>query len=174
MAYNPSNKKNKKMPNSFKSGLIVLNLLAIAGYFSFSVFQKERIMEEGELVLINLAPVDPRSLMQGDYMELQYAIDPTINTYEISKRGYGVLVRDSANVFKIDRLQQHSDSIASDELVIKYSLDEWRIKFGAESYFFQEGQAEKYETAKYGGLRVDNSGNSVLIGLYDSKGLKIE
>ena len=41
------------------------------------------------------------------------------------------------------------------------------INIGAESYFFQEGDAEKFEKAVYGGLRVDNKGNSVLVGLFD-------
>lgn len=38
---------------------------------------------------------------------------------------------------------------------------------GAESFFFQEEHAEKYEKAKYGGVKIDINGNSLLIGLYD-------
>ncbi|MFX7329222.1 GDYXXLXY domain-containing protein, partial [Acinetobacter baumannii] len=34
--------------------------------------QKEMLLKEGQLVLLPLAPVDPRSLMQGDYMALRY------------------------------------------------------------------------------------------------------
>ncbi|PHS66924.1 MAG: hypothetical protein COB12_05660 [Flavobacterium sp.] len=57
--------------------------------------------------------------------------------------------------------------IVTAELLIKYTSDNWNLDIGAESYFFQEGEGEKYEEAKYGGLKIDKEGNSVLIGLYD-------
>ncbi|RJQ16280.1 MAG: hypothetical protein C4560_09865 [Nitrospiraceae bacterium] len=41
------------------------------------------------------------------------------------------------------------------------------VRLGAESFFFQEGHAEYYSTAKYGELRVSNDGDSVLVGLRD-------
>jgi uncharacterized membrane-anchored protein len=39
------------------------------------------------------------------------------------------------------------------------------IQLGAESFFFEEGQAERYQAAKYGELKVDDAGNSILVGL---------
>jgi uncharacterized membrane-anchored protein len=42
-----------------------------------------------------------------------------------------------------------------------------QMHIGAESYFFEEGQAKKFEVARYGGIKVDDAGNSVLVGLYD-------
>ena len=58
---------------------------------------------------------------------------------------------------------------------IEYTSKGWReINIGAESFFFQEGEAEKYDKAKYGGIKVDSEGNSLLIGLYDEKRKKIE
>jgi len=41
------------------------------------------------------------------------------------------------------------------------------MNIGAESFFFEEGQAEKYEKATYGALKVDHKGNSILVGLYN-------
>lgn len=38
-----------------------------------------------------------------------------------------------------------------------------------ESFFFEEGQGEVYEKAVYGGLRVDEAGNSILVGLYNEQ-----
>ena len=46
--------------------IVVLLNLQIAG--------KERILRDGTIVLLRLAPVDPRSLLQGDYMALRYAM----------------------------------------------------------------------------------------------------
>ena len=50
--------------------LIIVNLILLLGYFNWSVYQKEQTLKDGQLVLLQLAPVDPRSLMQGDYMRL--------------------------------------------------------------------------------------------------------
>ena len=38
---------------------------------------------------------------------------------------------------------------------------------GAETFNFEEGQAEIYADANYGVLRVDETGTSVLVGLAD-------
>ena len=62
-----------------------------------------------------------------------------------------------------------------DENRVEYTIGEWnRVQIGANSYFFQEGEDEKYADAKYGGVRIDEKGNSVLVGLYDSNRRKIE
>ena len=54
--------------------LIIVNLILLLGYFNWSVYKKEQILKDGRLVLLQLVPVDPRSLMQGDYMRLNYHI----------------------------------------------------------------------------------------------------
>lgn len=50
-----------------------------------------------------------------------------------------------------------------------FNWDGFTLAVGAESFFFQEGKGDLFEKAKYGGLRVDQKGNSVLIGLYDDE-----
>ena len=52
--------------------LIITNLLLLLGYLNWSIYQKEQTLRDGQLVLFELAPVDPRSLMHGDYMSLRY------------------------------------------------------------------------------------------------------
>ena len=52
--------------------LIIANLILLLGYFNWSVYKKEQTLKDGQLILLQLAPVDPRSLMQGDYMRLSY------------------------------------------------------------------------------------------------------
>ena len=47
----------------------------VAGVALFAIQGHERTLRHGELVLLRLAPVDPRSLMQGDYMALRFAVD---------------------------------------------------------------------------------------------------
>ena len=155
--------------------LIILNLVLLLAYFNYSAATKEEILNEGQLVLLELAPVDPRSLMQGDYMDLRYNITENIISDTIPKRGYCVVRLDNKGIAHKIRFQKEATPLSGDEHLIKYtSPSEWDINIGAESFFFQEGQSAKYEKAKYGGIKIDKNGNSLLIGLYDELLRKIE
>ncbi|MDE6162343.1 MAG: GDYXXLXY domain-containing protein, partial [Bacteroides sp.] len=79
--------------------LIIANLILLLGYFNWSVYQKEQTLRNGQLVLFELAPVDPRSLMQGDYMRLNYkeASSDLVNEQN-DTRGYAILQTDSNQV----------------------------------------------------------------------------
>ncbi len=156
----------------YKNILILINLIILIILFNKSVLEKEKTLTEGTLVLLKLAPVDPRSLMQGDYMRLRYEIARNLHIDSIAKRGYCVIKLSEKGIAKKIRLQNNITPLADDEYLINYTSNKWDINFGAESYFFQEGNAKKFEKAKYGGLKIDNSGKSILVGLYD-KDLKL-
>lgn len=155
--------------------VIIVNLVVLLAYFNYSVAQKEALLKDGQLVLLPLAPVDPRSLMQGDYMALRYALSTDLDTDTIPKRGYCVVRLDGNGVASRVRFQKAPLPLHSGEHLIEYTApDNWNINIGAESFFFQEGQAEKYDSAKYGGLRVDKNGNSLLVGLYNEQRQQIK
>ena len=159
----------------YKWIIIIVNLIILLGLFNNSILQKEELLSNGQLILLELAPVDPRSLMQGDYMRLRYAISENINYDSISKRGFCVVKLEENGIAKKVRIQDDRTPINEKEYLIEYTSKGWRgINIGAESFFFQEGEAEKYENAKYGGIKVDSQGNSLLIGLYDENQKKIE
>ena len=148
--------------------LIIANLILLLGYFNWSVYQKEQTLKDGQLVLLQLAPVDPRSLMQGDYMRLNYkeASSDLLNK-QTDTRGYAILRTDSNQVGEIVRLQNTLEPVNDNELVIRYKIINRRLFLGAESFFFEEGQDTLYQKAVYGGLKVDDKGQSLLVGLYD-------
>jgi uncharacterized membrane-anchored protein len=159
----------------YKWLIILLNLIFLLVYFNYSVAKKEELSKNGQLVLLELAPVDPRSLMQGDYMALRYKISENAGSQNIAKRGYCVVQPDSNNIARSARFQKDRTPLNKGEQLIEYtSPDQWSINIGAESFFFQEGQAAKYERAKYGGVKTDKKGNSLLTGLYDEHLKKIE
>ncbi len=160
---------------SIKWWIILFNLLLILAYFNWSINAKEQMIKNGQLILLELAPVDPRSLMQGDYMSLRYKMAQGVKTDSIEKLGYFVVTLDPAGVANRVRIQSDITPLQSSEKLIRYHLvDQWNLSIGAESFFFEEGQGEKYEKAKYGGIRVDGDGNSVLVGLYDEQKRRIE
>ncbi len=174
----------------YKWLIIAANFIGLLVFFNYSIFKKETILTEGKLALFELAPVDPRSLMQGDYMRLSYAIARESDTEEfnpgelilnqtqtdesISKRGYIVVKLDRLGVAQKVRLQEGKTPLNEGEYLVVYTRTKWDLNIGAESYFFQEGEADKYAEAKYGGLKIDDKGNNVLEGLYDENRKRIE
>ncbi len=155
----------------YRNTIIITNLVLVLAFFAWSVEQKESTLKNGQLVLLELAPVDPRSLMQGDYMSLNYKI-ATWRADSIPENGFFVLQLDGHHVGTLLRMQRDKHPVNEGEIIIKYKS--WGNRIGAESYFFEEGQAEKYENARYGGLRVDTHGNSILVGLYGEDFMQIK
>lgn len=148
--------------------IILLNLVIILGVYHYFVAKKEETISNGKLVLLRLAPVDPRSLMQGDYMSLRYDI-ATIASDSFPRKGYYVISLDSGIIAKRERIQAQATPLNNGEYLIKYHTGSWEHSLGAEDYFFQEGQADKFSNARFGGLKIDEKGNSILTGLYDEK-----
>lgn len=148
--------------------LIIANLVLLLGYFNWSVYDKEQTFENGQFLLLQLAPVDPRSLMQGDYMRLSYKeATSDLLQDQTATRGYAVLRIDSNHVGRIIRLQESVKPSSDHERVMKYKRVNHRLFIGAESFFFEEGQDSIYTHALYGGLKVNDQGESLLVGLYD-------
>lgn len=149
--------------------LILAGLVLVLGVANRTIWQKEQIRSRGREVLLELAPVDPRSLIQGDYMMLRYAEStfPSREQLPVSK-GTLILALDADRVGTFVRLEDGSP-LAANEVRLKFRTIRERGAFGigAESYFFQEGHAGVYERARYGIVRVDAAGNSVLAGLAD-------
>jgi uncharacterized membrane-anchored protein len=152
-----------------KLRLLILWLvtLGVLVFVNYGIYGKEQLIRNGEPVLLELAPVDPRSLLQGDYMALRYAIAADLEERDLPWRGALVIRLDENNVAHFVRIEDGTP-LAPDERLIKYYRHEWTLALGATSYFFQEGTADLYTNAAYGELRVDAAGNSILIGLRDA------
>lgn len=58
-----------RLRNALLWGGLLLALVVV----NHGVVKRERILSDGRPLLLELAPVDPRALMQGDYMALRYA-----------------------------------------------------------------------------------------------------
>jgi uncharacterized membrane-anchored protein len=144
-------------------------LLAV---FTWSVFSKERLLREGTTVLVPLGPKDPRSLMQGDYMRLRYAVpDRILNaaTQRADRRGLLVVKLDREGRASFERVHEKGEELSSREHLLAYFWRGRQVDVGASGFFFEEGKGRLYETARFGELRVAASGSSVLVGLRDEQ-----
>ena len=146
---------------------IAFAVLAV-GVLNGLVFQKERLLARGDTVYLELAPVDPRSLIQGDYMRLDYQVADAIRDRlpdDHGRHGRAVVRLDDRRVAEFVRLYDGGD-LADDELLLKWRL-RGDIYIGSNAFYFQEGHRDLYTDAAYGELRVDDSGGTLLVGLRD-------
>ena len=126
------------------------------------VLHKESIRHDGRVVLLQLAPVDPRSLLQGDYMRLRYRV--ARNLPKGVERGVAVLAIDNNGVGSFRRLDR-GEPLLPNEVRLRFHSVDGQGQLGAESFFFEEGRAEVFASARYAELRVSDAGTSLLIGL---------
>lgn len=139
--------------------------VAILVFINIQIVGKEKLLTTGQIVLLELAPVDPRSLMQGDYMALRYRIARDIEKDKGPRDGNLVVKLDERGVASFVGYHVAGQPLGPGEHLLRFRRRGAGIRLGAESFFFQEGHAKYYSNAKYGELRVDDSGQSVLVGL---------
>jgi uncharacterized membrane-anchored protein len=154
--------------------VVVATLLSLGVPFAL-VVHKERVLARGEHILLPLAPRDPRSLMQGDFMELRTvvaraALDAVHATRAGERTGRVVVRIDADRVATFVRLDDDTP-LAPDERRLKFRVrgTQWteHMRIGAEELFFEEGRAKHYEAARFGEVVVDGDGDTVLVGVRD-------
>lgn len=151
------------------AGVFILQL-AFTGYQSFS---NEQALEQGKEVVLELQPLDPRSMLQGDYVQLQYEAgrfkpaddieSGTVITVKLKKDSSGIYrptgetaEGSAGDVFKKPQADEAY-------LTGKYNGYDGLI-FGIESFFVEEGTGMELErTAKYAKVIVSDEGNALLV-----------
>ena len=53
---------------------IAVSMALVLAVANLGIWQKERLIRDGQPIYVELAPVDPRSLMQGDFMRLNFRV----------------------------------------------------------------------------------------------------
>jgi len=147
---------------------LAVSLLAVLAVANVGIWQKEQLIRDGRPVFVELAPVDPRSLMQGDFMRLNFNLPG-----EPAERRAGMLRVDRPKVLaRIDErgvatLLRMADGTApvAGELGIELAPKDGRWILVTDAWFFAEGEAERWARARYGEFRVDGQGRALLVGL---------
>jgi uncharacterized membrane-anchored protein len=151
--------------------LIVFGLVLALAAANWAIHSREALLRDGEVVLLELAPVDPRSLMQGDYMALAFRIANELRpeARDGLSDGYVILRRDADGVGRVERVQAAPHPRGEDELALRYRVREWQVRIVTNAWFFEEGQGARFEAARYGELRVADDGSALLAGLRNAE-----
>jgi uncharacterized membrane-anchored protein len=171
---------------------LIAGLALILLVVNVSIARYERILASGTRVVLALAPVDPRSLMQGDYMAIRFDVAEQIGPMladapadvkdQIAAHhgGYMALRRDAQGVHRLSAVAGRLEAFSAasgeegtarqaDVSWLEFRLRDGRVKVATDAWFFPEGSAGRFEAARYGELRVDGSGRGLLTGLLDSE-----
>src|SRR4051812_4355775 len=115
--------------------------LAVLAFVNFGIYQRERLLTDGRIVLLQLRPVDPRSLMQGDYMRLAFAVaDEAFLDRTDRADGRIVVALDARQVGHFRRFAD-ARPLAPDEVALRYRMRRGQPNLATNGYFFEEGQA---------------------------------
>jgi uncharacterized membrane-anchored protein len=151
--------------------ILILTTIIVLILINLEIIHKEELLQDGTLILLKLAPRDPRSLMQGDYMVLRYEIAQQPALSSAPRDGHLVIETDNNRIAQFKRFYDNTTPLQKTEYLLRFRKrgDSFNsaIRLGAESFFFQEGDGEYYAQARYGELRVAATGESVLVGLRD-------
>jgi uncharacterized membrane-anchored protein len=159
-----------------RAGILGAFLLVLAATL-LAVRSHERTLADGRIVLAELAPVDPRSLMQGDYMALAFAVDDALRlaaaTRGSEKRPrvprYAYLQLDEADRATLEDSGDVLPAPESGLVAMRVRLQQGSPSIGPNAFFFQEGTAERYEAARWGEFRVTADGKALLTHLRDAE-----
>ena len=159
--------------------IAVATLVLMLALVNWLIIGKERQLATGRIVYLALAPVDPRSLMQGDYMALRFQLADQLSR-KIGQRTdrYGrvetmpavddfvAISLDDRNIGTYKEIDT-TRPLAENELLLHFRVRDGQVRLATNAFFFQEGHAHYYETARYGQFRVDGKGELLLAAMYD-------
>jgi uncharacterized membrane-anchored protein len=130
-----SNARFVRVERRRRAAGLIAGLMLILVVVNVSIARYERILASGTRVVLALAPVDPRSLMQGDYMALRFDVAEQLlpmlaaSPPDVGKRiearqgGYLALHRDTQGV---DRLKAVASHLTSTPAALKVESMEGR------------------------------------------------
>lgn len=170
--------------NAWRLGvpLIVVGAVLTLGAANYSIWQKERVISQGQKVYVALAPRDPRSLMQGDYMALNFGMPGGViealggesswwreddTQKPMSRRNTVVAKLDARGVATVLRVAADKETLAASELLLPVQYKGGRWALVTDAFFFPEGAGKSLEGAKFGELRALGNGQALLVGLAD-------
>jgi len=132
---------------------VFATLILILFLINVSIYQKEQHLTHGRTVCLAMAPVDPRSLMQGDYMRLRFTLGDTIYSalskeHQTSRLGFNLENRDGYARLRLESnctteflTLTQKPSAQKNSIAIHYRVRNGRVKIATNTFFFKKEPA---------------------------------
>jgi uncharacterized membrane-anchored protein len=137
-----------------------------------AIWQKQDLIAHGQPIFMALQPVDPRSLMQGDYMRLRFA---ALDGHTLplladmgGRRVHLVVQRDARGVVTAQRLHTVGQPLAQSEMLLQLTPKNGAWVVVTDAWFFKEGERKRWQKAAFGEFRVLPDGRALLVGMADA------
>lgn len=157
--------------------VIIIQTLALLAMIAV----RQWTLETGAQIMLETAPIDPRSLFSGDYVSLGYKISEVpapkefMDKLKINETVYVVLVP-KGPYWVAESIQSEKPDVTLPKVAIKGTVNfkdanKVYLKYGIEDYFIPEGEGKKLERPKKDEnitvkVAVDKFGNAAISGLY--------
>jgi uncharacterized membrane-anchored protein len=159
------------MSDSIRVPVMFIAATLVVAFVNLEIAGKLAIIRGGETVLLQLAPRDPRSLIQGDYMALRYAMASQVASAAESAGltdGTAVIEMDADHKARFVAIYNAQQTRLTDrQRLLRFRKRGDSVRLASDAFFFEEGQWDLYSGARYGELRVNAEGDAVLTGLRD-------
>lgn len=170
----PSRRSSARMGagQAWSRWAIALTALATLLIVNFGIWDKETLIAHGRPVFVELAPVDPRSLMQGDFMRLAFRVPGQLQTelgVPTGERRLVVARLDGRGVATLLRLASAGEVSAEPDMLLALVPKGGRWGLGSDAWYFQEGDGQRWQAARYGEFRVAADGRALLVGMADAE-----
>lgn len=148
--------------------LVLAVVVAQFSFLGYTVWQKERLLQYGDVVKLEIEPLDPRSVLQGDYIQLRYDIS-TIPSLDGSGRVQVGLrkgedgVHRLAGVYAVNGEKRPGYTPQPGDVIITGTFHGPQVVYGIESYFVPEKTGRQWqERARFAYVRVSENGDALL------------
>lgn len=147
----------------------------LAGFLGGYAVYTQRALQTAQTVYLKIEPVDPRALLSGDYMQLNYDFERPY----LAEQGQALVLQVGENkvlylpeetqdkeplIAASTSTQEHAPAAAPQTVSIKTLGPGYRVPH---QFYFQEGTGKKYENAVYAKAAVLPNGSILLLGLTD-------
>ncbi|MBU3947355.1 MAG: GDYXXLXY domain-containing protein [Proteobacteria bacterium] len=150
-----------------KNTLIVIAVLLQCFVLAAICFQREMILDSGNIVYMRTAPVDPRDLFRGDYVRLNYEASSIpkdlipkelLDNIESKACVYVIYETDDHQVLVPKKLSANKPP-GQEKYIRAYTTGRmsWdaSLRYGIEKYFMEQGKGRTLETGKtLKGIRI--------------------
>lgn len=159
----------------WRIGAFAAVIVLQSAFLLFTAWQKEQLLQNGEIVALELAPIDPRSMLQGDYVQLNYEIQTNYRdhyyetTSALPDGKVDVLLEKSAetidyngNTIPVYTALNFAQAGTEGGLSMKGKARGGTLTLGIEHFFIPENSGAEWEEKTHAIVRVAENGDAIL------------
>lgn len=153
---------------------IWLVVVVMVAFVTYNGMKNETTIQNGKEIRLALVPIDPRSMLQGDYVTLRYDISTLPEATELpANKKIKVVLSPTrqgtyhyGGYYKIEGNWNKPYEPSDDDILINgvtYGEDD--VQYGIESFFIEERTGQVFEDKTIAIIKVSEKGNALLIEL---------